>query len=479
MQAETWLAREYRLVARPVGLVSDQLGIHLPAGFTFGQQLGQFTTGDRKTDESLPQVFSPNEYPMSLVDVARRHFNPLPGFVQDLAIAIDSVVNEEKVGETLANVGIYNLVKKPPVEAAALVEKLRKAYEDESSKLGGFLAAMIEAPYDQDLDALDENLGVGKSDFEILAQQYYRDGVLGQRPVSEQKLAVKGYGEGGVRFYSGTAMTDRFKAPPPLLRQGERVKSDWLFHFLKDVQPIRPWLKIRMPSFNLTQEEARLIVKWFKLVNEIPYGNEIFTEDNLEVDQALRGQLLFGKGTEQEKGKQCSQCHPRGADLPTLPILTQGAGKVDPAEVPLSAPGDSHFLVWKDSAGKILLEGGFGAPADAQAAGGKLGDKATSWAVGKPWDKSSWGPDLGKAAERLRVQWMRDWLYFPPDFMPGTKMPNYFQERKKYTGRTDSEIDAKELADVNALLQYLRHMNDAKIATSAPAKPDEEAGGGQ
>ncbi|MEE3199172.1 MAG: hypothetical protein VX254_04000, partial [Planctomycetota bacterium] len=479
MQAETWLARKYRLAARPVAPVSDKLGIHLPAGFVLGQQVGQYTTGDKKADESLPQVFSPNEDPMSLVDVARRHFNPLPGFVQDLVMAIDSVVNEEEVGDTLANVGIYNLVKKPPVEAAALVETLRKAYEDESSKLGAFLVTMLEAPYDQDLDALGEDLGVGKSDFETLAQQYYKDGVLGQRPLSEQKLAVKGYGEGGVRFYSGTSLTDRFKAPPPLLRQGERVKSDWFFHFLKDVQPIRPWLKIRMPSFNLTQEEARLIVKWFKLVSEVPYGDEIFTEDNLEVDQALKGQLLFGKGTEQEKGKQCSQCHPRGADLPTLPILTQGAGQVEPADVPLSAPGDSHFLVWKDAAGKVLLEGGFGAMADAQAAGGKLGDKAASWAVGKPWDKSSWGPDLGKAAGRLRVQWMRDWLYFPPDFMPGTKMPNYFQERKKYAGKTDSEIDAKELADVNALLQYLRHMNDAKIATSAPAKPEEEAGGGQ
>ena len=202
-------------------------------------------------------------------------------------MAIDSVVNEEEVGDTLANVGIYNLVKKPPVEAAALVETLRKAYEDESSKLGAFLVTMLEAPYDQDLDALGEDLGVGKSDFETLARQYYKDGVLGQRPLSEQKLAVKGYGEGGVRFYSGTSLTDRFKAPPPLLRQGERVKSDWFFHFLKDVQPIRPWLKIRMPSFNLTQEEARLIVKWFKLVNEVPYGDEIFTEDHLEVDQAL------------------------------------------------------------------------------------------------------------------------------------------------------------------------------------------------
>ena len=88
-------------------------------------------------------------------------------------MAIDSVVNEEEVGDTLANVGIYNLVKKPPVEAAALVETLRKAYEDESSKLGAFLVTMLEAPYDQDLDALGEDLGVGKSDFETLAQQYY------------------------------------------------------------------------------------------------------------------------------------------------------------------------------------------------------------------------------------------------------------------------------------------------------------------
>jgi cbb3-type cytochrome oxidase cytochrome c subunit len=479
MQAETWLARDYRLAARPAGPAGEKLGIPLPAGFVLGQQLGQYSSGDKMTDEALLEVFSPNEDPMSLVDVARRHFNPLPGFVQDLVMAIDSVVNEEEVADTLANVGIFKLVKKPPAEAASLVEKLRKAYEDESSKLGGFLVTMLEAPYEQDLDALGGDLGVSKADFELLARQYYSDGVLAQRPLSEQKLAVKGYGEGGVRFYSGTSLTDRFKAPPPLLRQGERVKSDWFFHFLKDVQPIRPWLKIRMPSFNLTQEEARLIVKWFKLVNEVPYGDEIFTEDHLEVDQALKGQLLFGKGTEQEKGKQCSQCHPRGTDLPTLPILTQGAGTVEPAEVPLSAPGDSHFLVWKDAAGKILLQGGFGAPADAQAAGGKLGEKATAWAIGKPWDKSSWGPDLGQAAERLRVQWMRDWLYFPPDFMPGTKMPNYFQERKKYTGKTDSEIDAKELADVNALLQYLRHMNDAKIATSAPGEPEEESGGGQ
>ena len=481
MQAETWLARDYRLVARPAGPPGGNLGINLPAGFPLGQQIGQRITGDARQDAALSQVFSQNEDGMSVVNAARRHFYPLPGFVQDVARAIDSIFNEEDAADTFANRGIYDFVKSRLADSGGLVSRLRKAYDDDASELGQFLVSMLEAPYDQDLDALPAELGVSKAELDNLARQYYspRGGVLAEAPESERRLAVKGYGEGGVRFYFGTELTDRFKAPPPLLRQGERVKSDWFFHFLQDVQPIRPWLKIRMPSFNLKQEEARLIVQWFKAVSEVPYGDEIFTEDNFDMDHALKGQLLFGKGTATEKGKQCSQCHPRGADLPTLPGLTQGAGTISEAEVPLSAPGDSHFLVWKDSAGKVLLDGGYASIAAAQAAGGKLGNKATAWAAGKPWDKSSWGPDLGKAAGRLRVKWMRDWLYFPPDFMPGTKMPNYFQERKKYTGNPASEIDAKDLADVNALLQYLRHMNNDKMATAPRGESEEEAGGGQ
>ena len=127
----------------------------------------------------------------------------------------------------------------------------------------------------------------------------------------------------------------------------------------------------------------------------------------------------------------------------------------------------------------MLLEGGYASIAAAQEEGGKLGNKATAWAAGKPWVKSSWGPDLGKAAGRLRVKWMRGWLYFPSDFMPGTKMPNYFGDREKYTGNPASEIDGKDLADVNALLQYLRHMNDDKLATAPREESKEEAGGGK
>src|SRR5262249_41080437 len=40
-------------------------------------------------------------------------------------------------------------------------------------------------------------------------------------------------------------------APPILLGEGEKVQGDWLFNFVKGPTPIRPWLKVRMPTFGL------------------------------------------------------------------------------------------------------------------------------------------------------------------------------------------------------------------------------------
>jgi len=45
------------------------------------------------------------------------------------------------------------------------------------------------------------------------------------------------------------------QGPPRLVNEGHRVQTDWLYHFFGNVQPIRPWLKIRMPSFNLSTAE--------------------------------------------------------------------------------------------------------------------------------------------------------------------------------------------------------------------------------
>ena len=52
-------------------------------------------------------------------------------------------------------------------------------------------------------------------------------------------------------------------APPRLLGQGAKTQGQWLFGFLQNPQTIRPWLRIRMPSFPMTEDHARGLVDYF------------------------------------------------------------------------------------------------------------------------------------------------------------------------------------------------------------------------
>ncbi len=52
-------------------------------------------------------------------------------------------------------------------------------------------------------------------------------------------------------------------APPRLIGQGSKTQPDWLFSFMQNVQPIRPWLEIRMPSFPLDGHDASAVVDYF------------------------------------------------------------------------------------------------------------------------------------------------------------------------------------------------------------------------
>jgi cbb3-type cytochrome oxidase cytochrome c subunit/cytochrome c551/c552 len=55
----------------------------------------------------------------------------------------------------------------------------------------------------------------------------------------------------------------RAALPPSLIGQGERTQPEWLFRFLKDPQPIRPMAILRMPKFNMSDQEARILVQYF------------------------------------------------------------------------------------------------------------------------------------------------------------------------------------------------------------------------
>src|SRR6185437_9834575 len=63
----------------------------------------------------------------------------------------------------------------------------------------------------------------------------------------------------------------RSKVPPPLIREGERVQPNWLYGFLLDPQPVRPteFMMLRMPKFNMSNEDARALVNYFSSVSRL------------------------------------------------------------------------------------------------------------------------------------------------------------------------------------------------------------------
>ncbi len=51
-------------------------------------------------------------------------------------------------------------------------------------------------------------------------------------------------------------------APPRIVGNGAKTQHEWFYNFLNNVQMLRPWLKVRMPSFNLEPEHSQGLVDW-------------------------------------------------------------------------------------------------------------------------------------------------------------------------------------------------------------------------
>jgi mono/diheme cytochrome c family protein len=62
---------------------------------------------------------------------------------------------------------------------------------------------------------------------------------------------------------NGESPESRKALPPPLLREGEKTRPEWLFQFLRNPTQIRPVTVLRMPRFSLSDEEAMDLVNYF------------------------------------------------------------------------------------------------------------------------------------------------------------------------------------------------------------------------
>ncbi len=98
-------------------------------------------------------------------------------------------------------------------------------------------------------------------------------------------------------------------APPNLRKEGAKVQIGWFHDFLTNVHPIRPWLKIRMPSFHWTDEQLSDVITYFNLKEDQTYPFKTVETKSLGGADLGQAKVLFAK-------LQCAKCHIVGSKIP-------------------------------------------------------------------------------------------------------------------------------------------------------------------
>lgn len=219
-------------------------------------------------------------------------------------------------------------------------------------------------------------------------------------------------------------------SPPPLYQEGIKVQTPWLYNFLRNPYQIRHTTVLRMPRFNMSNDEARALANYFAAVDGAAYPYQTSPERESPYLNARSAQFhqQFGDKsndylTESWKvlnSPLCIKCHAVGGRQPV---------STDPAN-------------------------------DIRA------------------------PNLEQAGDRLRSDWMLLWLYKPPWITPYTSMPQNFPPGKQSLPELfGGDNNAATIGVRDALLNYHRLMErDGRIVYDPmlpTPQPGTGAGGGE
>ena len=95
---------------------------------------------------------------------------------------------------------------------------------------------------------------------------------------------------------------------PDLSYEGSRARHAWLVDFLKSPQTLRPTLVLRMPQFNMSNQEANLLADYLSLALQHPAVDQEAAESvKFTPAMAALGKELY------EVKYQCQACHTIGA----------------------------------------------------------------------------------------------------------------------------------------------------------------------
>jgi len=171
--------------------------------------------------------------------------------------------------------------------------------------------------------------------------------------------------------------------PPPLAGEGRKVQSGWLHRFLLNPQTIRPAAVLRMPKFNLQSSEAAALVNYFAAVDGADYP------------------YVYDPRLDESSVVAAERSHPGHLDG-AMRIVT-----------------NNNYCV------KCHLVGSYSPPGNPKAL----------------------APQLERVHERLRPDYVHDWIANPKRYLPYTGMPVNIPFDKPvsqdlYAGTSEQQVDA-------------------------------------
>ena len=151
------------------------------------------------------------------------------------------------------------------------------------------------------------NLSAAEAEIEKGRKHIYERNCKGCHVVENEGGAIKevlasAYVADGVGEAEAVGFT-----PPTLNGEGRKVQPEWLFGFLRNVTPIRPWLDVRMPTFGFNDEESVEITTYFSRADEQAFPYETFVDKRLTRDEMRGAEIMFTADV-----YNCWTCHQQG-----------------------------------------------------------------------------------------------------------------------------------------------------------------------
>jgi mono/diheme cytochrome c family protein len=286
------------------------------------------------------------------------------------------------------------------------------------------------------------------------------------------------------------------------------TKLDWFHTKLKDPRifdrgrVLRPLEKLRMPDFHVSEEEARLLVTALMSLQRDIQPKQALRPASMRNDALLAGRNFVSR-------RNCVGCHViegNGGDYQTVvsdaslgpPLLTPEGAKVQPdwlyaflrgpitirpwldVRMPTFGLDDSHLNEVIRYFGAVSNQmQPFTTPtvvraSDLSAAGTQLFAKLRCQqchvlgAIPKDQPTANLAPDLRMASERLRPDWILEWLKKPSAIQPGTRMPAFWPDfPKSYFPELGGDAE-RQIRAIRDHLMTLRGGPNPKRQTASP-----------